>query len=139
MLLGLIFRESAKPKRSIRACREEGRGIFDVFTSSTENDVEKGPASEFGVKRDTGSGYSFGRQGEKNAVFILQWPEETLPRYVSPTHPLLATTPMPEPASMPAPTTQSNPKRPATRPKSHSAVDSAVSAGRNPSRPPQDV
>jgi len=109
------------------------------LTSSTENDVEKGPASEFGVKRDKSSDYSFGRQGEKKASFILQRLEETLPRYASPTHPFLATTPMPEPASMPAPTTQSNPKRPATRPKSHSAVGSAVSAGRNLSRPPQDV
>ncbi|KAK7455099.1 hypothetical protein VKT23_010970 [Stygiomarasmius scandens] len=122
MLLGLVFRESAKSKRSIRAWREEGKGVFDVISPP-----------------QAGTKSIFGRQGEKKAGFILQRLEETLPRYASPTHPFLATTPMPEPASMPAPTTQSNPKRPATRPKSHSAVDSAVSAGRNLSRPPQDV
>ncbi|KAK7455102.1 hypothetical protein VKT23_010973 [Stygiomarasmius scandens] len=134
MLLGLVFRESAKPKRSIRAWREEGRGVFDVVTppqagtksmsvfapvtpamtgssqfTSTEKDIEKGPASEFGVKRNSSSGFGFGRQGEKKAGlkgFILQRPEETLPRYASPTPPpppFAAATPMPEPVSMPAP------------------------------------
>ncbi|THV03950.1 hypothetical protein K435DRAFT_714914 [Dendrothele bispora CBS 962.96] len=129
MLLGLIFRESAKEKRSVRAWREGGKGVFDTFsgskdakpvfvnaspafvksnmTGSDSVDTEKGvPASEFGywnndMKRSS-SGYGFGRQGEKKAGlkgFILQKPEESLPRYASPTPP----PPMPEPVSMPAP------------------------------------
>ncbi|KAK7455101.1 hypothetical protein VKT23_010972 [Stygiomarasmius scandens] len=123
MLLGLVFRESAKPKRSIRAWREE---VEESLTSSllklepsrcrclhsshlvfasTEKDIEKGPADKFGVKRNSTPGHGSDRQGEKKAGlkdFILL----RLPRYASPTPPsppFPAVTPMPEPVSMPAP------------------------------------
>jgi len=109
MLLGLIFRESAKAKRSITSWRAEAKGILPsstdkrpVFVNATPIvsslfSQEKG--QQVHVSRETVSdahsfrntekvGYGFGRQGEKTAGlrgFILQKPEESLPRYASPT------------------------------------------------------
>ncbi|KAK7455100.1 hypothetical protein VKT23_010971 [Stygiomarasmius scandens] len=75
MLLGLVFRESAKPKRSIRAWREEGRGVFDVVSppqAGTKSMFAPVPLSsrlllrtmsrrdllvKFGVKRNSTCGY----------------------------------------------------------------------------------
>lgn len=114
MLLGLLFREGAKQKRSITAWRAANNGILptahtakDVpvfvnaspayvprqFTGSEKSD--RPDTAEFGRWRNNGAGeekaspgYGFGRQGEKAAGlrgFILQRPDETLPRYAAPT------------------------------------------------------
>ncbi|KAF8350425.1 hypothetical protein F5887DRAFT_1069442 [Amanita rubescens] len=121
MFLGLVFRESAKDKRSILSWRAEAKGVLPKTTDSDgpkrsawngkggspafiarslpTNNTEKSPAYGWGadVKSEFGSfrsidktGYGFGRQGEKAAGlkgFILQKPEESLPRYASPPPP----------------------------------------------------
>lgn len=110
MFLGLIFRESGKTKRSITSWRAESKAILPtihdprpIFVNASpafsHHDSYTGPgndekpklASEFGSIRSTDkAGYGFGRQGEKAAGlrgFILQRPEESLPRYASPTPP----------------------------------------------------
>jgi len=114
MLLGLIFREGAKAKRSITSWRAEAKGVLPTtadhrpvfvnatpYVSSVFSGQEKGFASPqvTVIRHDTSvsdaptwkstdkTGYGFGRQGEKAAGlrgFILQKPEESLPRYVSP-------------------------------------------------------
>ncbi|ESK90209.1 hypothetical protein Moror_7743 [Moniliophthora roreri MCA 2997] len=99
MLLGLIFRESAKEKRSIRSWRANSKSILPttakdggpIFVNASPAFASSTPqlASEFGSFRSTDkAGYGFGRQGEKAAGlrgFILQKPDETLPRYATPT------------------------------------------------------
>ncbi|KAF8236231.1 hypothetical protein L208DRAFT_1422051 [Tricholoma matsutake] len=104
MLLGLIFRESAKAKRSITSWRAESMGILPtandnrpVFTRgspataqrSFSMEKDRSDTEEFGAWKATEKPrYGFGRQGEKAAGlrgFILQKPEESLPRYASPT------------------------------------------------------
>ena len=109
MLLGLIFRESAKAKRSISSWRAEVKGVLPtsqdnrpVFVNNNSTSAafsspsEKSPyikrqdtsASDNGSWRSTEkAGYGFGRQGEKSAAlrgFILQKPVESLPRYMTP-------------------------------------------------------
>lgn len=109
MLLGLIFRESAKAKRSISSWRAEVKGVLPtsqdnrpvfvnnnstsaVFSSPSEKDSyvrrQDTSASDNGSWRSTEkAGYGFGRQGEKSAAlrgFILQKPVESLPRYMTP-------------------------------------------------------
>ncbi|KAJ7824700.1 hypothetical protein B0H13DRAFT_1919024 [Mycena leptocephala] len=72
MLLGLIFREGAKSKRSLRAKRDN-KGIIaegPQFVNASRNSTDK-------------ANYGFGRQGEKAAGlrgFMIQRPEESLPR-----------------------------------------------------------
>ena len=80
IILGLIFRESAKKKRSIVGWREEAKGILP----SGDRPVFPGPAasfvssvfgsektheesSELGTGRNNSTGFGFGRQGEKTA------------------------------------------------------------------------
>ncbi|KAH9484408.1 hypothetical protein JR316_0003889 [Psilocybe cubensis] len=130
MLLGLIFREKAKSKRSITSWRAESKGVLPtsvdnrpVFVSASPYVVsrsfsqnEKAPTNVYTtfpypqgqpqpnvvmVHQETTTdaasyksaekvGYGFGRQGEKAAGlrgFILQKPEESLPRYVTPSLP----------------------------------------------------
>lgn len=112
IVLGLIFRESAKPKRSISAWRAEKNGVLPTtapapqFTSkSSFRDSlggSKADATEFGV-RDK-SNFGFGRQGEKQAGlkgFLLSRPVESLPRY--------ATRPASSGASSAPPTSPQNP------------------------------
>ncbi|KAF9561148.1 hypothetical protein CPC08DRAFT_735662 [Agrocybe pediades] len=118
MLLGLIFRESAKSKRSITTWRAESKGVLPavgdrpIFVNATPgfpssqyssaSFLEKGQAfpnpnavmvqqethtDAMSFKSTDKAGYGFGRQGEKAAGlrgFILQKPEEALPRYVTP-------------------------------------------------------
>jgi len=103
MILGLIFRESAKTKRSIMSWRAEAKGILpndtrppflnaapsfvsSVFSGSPEKEEE--PTSEFGTWRSASNkaGYGFGRQGEKAAGlkgFLISKPLESLPRYAT--------------------------------------------------------
>ncbi|KAJ7772983.1 hypothetical protein DFH07DRAFT_733565, partial [Mycena maculata] len=103
MLLGLIWRESAKTKRSLRASKGAGapKGIIaaDIRPQFVNEpyfvgarDVagpENVDEASFATWRSTDkASYGFGRQGEKAAGlrgFILQRPEESLPRYASPT------------------------------------------------------
>jgi len=109
MFLGLIFRESAKAKRSITSWRAEVKGVLPtsqdnrpVFVNNSSASAAFSPPSEkppYIMRQDTtasdqGSwrstekaGYGFGRQGEKSAAlrgFILQKPVESLPRYMTP-------------------------------------------------------
>ncbi|KAF9469447.1 hypothetical protein BDZ94DRAFT_1152064 [Collybia nuda] len=105
MFLGLIFREKAKERRSITSWRAEAKGILPtstdnrpVFTSASPAYVQRAfsvekdrpDTAEFGTWRRNSTekaGYGFGRQGEKAAGlrgFILQKPEESLPRYATP-------------------------------------------------------
>jgi hypothetical protein len=68
ILIGLIFRASAKSKRSITSWREHGKSVLpNHITGSSMHTVHFG-----GDNADTGSlsskaGYGFGRQGEKAA------------------------------------------------------------------------
>jgi len=116
MLLGLIFRESAKAKRSITSWRAEAKGILPTTTDQRPVFVNATPIVSSMFSQEKGqqvhvshetvtdahsyrrstekAGYGFGRQGEKVAGlrgFILQKPEESLPRYASPTPPRAAT------------------------------------------------
>ncbi|GLB34626.1 hypothetical protein LshimejAT787_0201910 [Lyophyllum shimeji] len=105
MLLGLVFRESSKERRSITSWRAEAKGVLPTHTDSRPAFVHASPSvvsrqftgetksdrpdtAEFATWKGTEkAGYGFGRQGEKAAGlrgFILQRPEESLPRYVTP-------------------------------------------------------
>ncbi|KAF8205585.1 hypothetical protein K438DRAFT_1517041, partial [Mycena galopus ATCC 62051] len=97
MFLGLVFREGAKSKRSLRGKRDASQGIIaagpqfvpaapqfvnNVFPEKTDN------VSFASWKSTDKASYGFGRQGEKAAGlrgFLIQRPEESLPRYASPT------------------------------------------------------
>ncbi|KAI0647571.1 hypothetical protein C8Q79DRAFT_635898 [Trametes meyenii] len=96
MLVGLVFREKAKAKRSIMSWRAEAKGVLPMhkdlpppfarpgstFVKNMFTGSEKSEASEFGQK-----GYGFGRQGEKAAGlkgFLISKPIESLPRYAPP-------------------------------------------------------
>ncbi|KAJ7481105.1 hypothetical protein B0H11DRAFT_2157804 [Mycena galericulata] len=103
MLLGLIFREGAKTKRSLRGKRDGGaKGIIaaNIGPAKFVNEpyfvhsrdvagAEHIDDTSFATWRSTDkASYGFGRQGEKAAGlrgFMLQRPEESLPRYASPT------------------------------------------------------
>lgn len=108
MVLGLIFRQYAKQKRSITYWRAENKGILPnihtgkpqpIFVNATPGVVShqftgnEKDSKDFGLWRNNSSGsekagYGFGRQGEKTAGlrgFILKKPEESLPRYATPT------------------------------------------------------
>jgi len=94
ILLGLVFRESAKARRSITSWRAERKGVLpsikdmrpqrsassaSFYTNEKTHDLE----SEYGSIRSQ-KGYGFGRQGEKSAGlkgFLISKPLESLPRY----------------------------------------------------------
>lgn len=96
MLLGLIFRESAKEKRSITAWKNDGTPVLPVVADYRSTPPSGGnfPGSFNNEKADTWAsdekaGYGFGRMGEKSAGlrgFVLQKPAESLPRYATPPH-----------------------------------------------------
>ncbi|TFK54690.1 hypothetical protein OE88DRAFT_1732002 [Heliocybe sulcata] len=102
LILGLIFRESAKARRSITSWRAERKGVLPTIkdirpqaTGSTArtyySDNEKAHAleSEYGSMKSH-KGYGFGRQGEKAAGlkgFLISKPIESLPRYSPATKP----------------------------------------------------
>lgn len=109
MFLGLLFRESAKSRRSITSWREDAKGVLPTTnlhpaanldlnrsgssssglssTSSTMYGEKAGGVTEFGATRNgSRAGYGFGRQGEKAAGlkgFLISKPLETLPRYAA--------------------------------------------------------
>ena len=115
ILLGLIFRESARTKRSISPWRAGVQGVlptsvskdnrlvfnstFAIFSSRTTPGGEITPYVMYQDATDSGSstekaGYGFGRQGEKPAALggsVLQKPDELLPRYTAPLAPPVST------------------------------------------------
>lgn len=79
ILLGLIFRESAKEKRAITSWRSDSKGVLPAhnpkvagspsfLSSATYGDYKGRQSDEFvgGFKIEK-VGYGFGRQGEKQA------------------------------------------------------------------------
>jgi len=110
VLVGLIFRESAKSKRSISSWREHGKSVIPTHVAGMEVDL-KGPPPTFISKLYTGgtassadsmgskgkytgaestqdrfAGFGFGRQGEKAAGlkgYLISKPVESLPRYAA--------------------------------------------------------
>jgi hypothetical protein len=97
MFLGLIFREKAKEKRSIRVWRGEKKSVLPTtldqrptfqnspsFVQSVFSDKTFAPSFERSDSR--GAGYGFGRQGEKAAGqrgYLISKPLESLPRYAT--------------------------------------------------------
>jgi len=73
MFVGLIFRASAKSKRSILSWREEKKGVL--------------PHADVSTVASTKVGYGFGRQGEKAAAWhgypTISAPVESMPRYAN--------------------------------------------------------
>lgn len=78
IFFGLIFRASAKSKRSILSWREEKKNILP----SSAHFSDKSDASTFASSKP---GYGFGRQGENAAARggypMISAPIESLPRY----------------------------------------------------------
>jgi len=103
MLLGLIFRESAKAKRSILSWREQAKAVLPInidkrpfngqppsFASSVFNSPAGGnkhmEEAATWKSGESGYGLGFGRQGEKAAGlkgFLISKPLESLPRYAA--------------------------------------------------------
>ncbi|KAF8647461.1 hypothetical protein AX16_006667 [Volvariella volvacea WC 439] len=107
ILLGLIFRQSAKSKRSILSWREEKKGILPTIiesrlppgthipgtfsfsfpgTKSKSNNNSRNSDNNEKSGYPDFSGMGFGRQAEKAAGlrgFVISKPEESLPRYAT--------------------------------------------------------
>lgn len=101
ILLGLIFRESAKSKRSVTSWREHAKSALpthvagvDVrpvmnagppsFVSSVFGDEKGRHSTASETTSSSKAGYGFGRQGEKSAAmkgYFISKPIESLPRY----------------------------------------------------------
>jgi len=80
MLIGLIFRASAKSKRSLTSWREHGKSVLPNHIAGSF----KGDADAGSVNSTSKAGYGFGRQGEKAAGlkgYLISKPVESLPRY----------------------------------------------------------
>jgi len=91
MTLGLIFREHAKSKRSIRAWRNgDDAGTLpihtgDIGTPKFRPSLFGGKPAETSEHGEESSGLGFGRQGEKQAGlrgFMITQPSEAVPHYV---------------------------------------------------------
>jgi len=111
VLVGLIFRESAKSKRSISSWRENAKSVLPTHvagvdvtgppafisklytggttSTSTTDSPSVGPSGSInktGAEKtqDRFAGFGFGRQGEKAAAlkgYLISKPVESLPRY----------------------------------------------------------
>jgi len=103
VLVGLIFRESAKSKRSISSWRDHAKSalpthvagvdvtgppafISKLYTGGTTSTDSMGKESNAGAEgtQDRFAGFGFGRQGEKAAGlkgYLISKPVESLPRY----------------------------------------------------------
>ncbi|KAF8968843.1 hypothetical protein BDZ97DRAFT_1654789, partial [Flammula alnicola] len=105
ILVGLIFRESAKSKRSLTSWREHAKSALPTRIGGVQiplsnppsfvsNLYTGGTASSNDSKadeKDKFAGFGFGRQGEKAAAlkgYLISKPVESLPRYVPKTNPL---------------------------------------------------
>lgn len=72
MTLGLIFRELAKSKRSIRAWRSNDDGTLpmhtgDLATPKFHPDLFGGRPADASDRDEQSNGFGFGHQGEKQA------------------------------------------------------------------------
>jgi len=107
ILVGLIFRASAKTRRSLTAWKEHAKGALPThvgpvdirpmvtgassFVSNKfggEHDEKKAGYSQDSVNSEK-TGFGFGRQGEKAAAlkgFLISKPLESLPRYATGPH-----------------------------------------------------
>jgi len=103
ILVGLIFRESAKSKRSVTSWREHAKSVLPThigpvplssamsspppFVSHLYTGSSGDSKGSFGGKGDDEkkfTGFGFGRQGEKQAAangYFVSKPVESLPRY----------------------------------------------------------
>jgi len=95
MLLGLIFREKGKTKRSVTSWRDHAKSVLPppVQRAASSASTLWGPTfsekkgSSRGSLKELGerfAGYGFGRRGEKEAGkkgFLISKPVEALPRY----------------------------------------------------------
>ncbi|KAI0340035.1 hypothetical protein BDW22DRAFT_432334 [Trametopsis cervina] len=97
MLIGLIFRERAKSKRSITSWRAEAKGVlpnthdlrptFARPQSGFISSLFSGSNNQKSADMAEHTGYGFGNGGEKKAGlkgFLISKPLETLPRYAPP-------------------------------------------------------
>jgi len=103
MLVGLIFRESAKSKRSVTSWREKAKSaipthVGGINISPVTSSVLSSAPPSFVTHLNTGSSngtsipdkekfasFGFGRQGEKAAGlkgYLISKPVESLPRYM---------------------------------------------------------
>ncbi|KAF8547316.1 hypothetical protein OG21DRAFT_1517481 [Imleria badia] len=99
MLVGLIFREKAKDKRSILSWRERGKDVLPSHVRGVDVRPVTGTLSSALSREDKAddptrtlsdassrSGMGFGRQGEKSAAlkgFLLTKPVESLPKHAA--------------------------------------------------------
>ncbi|KAH9976793.1 hypothetical protein BGW80DRAFT_1436106 [Lactifluus volemus] len=91
VMIGLIFREHAKAKRSVTSWREHGKSVLppSVRRAGSSASTLYGLANSEKSRSNNAlserfAGYGFGRQGEKKAGlkgFLVSKPLETLPRY----------------------------------------------------------
>jgi len=96
IFVGLIFRSSARGKRSVTSWREHKKAVLPKSISSAVHGISPilptyhSPARSLDEKADveaaTRIGYGFGRQGEKAAAskgYLITKPVEALPRYLA--------------------------------------------------------
>jgi len=91
VLIGLIFRQSAKSKRSFTSWREHAKSALpthvagvDVRPPTFVSKLYTGGTDSPSIGRTSNPGFGFGRQGEKAAGlkgFLISKPVESLPRY----------------------------------------------------------
>lgn len=87
ILIGLIWREKAKDKRSILTWREQKKGVLPMYIGSPK--IPSSPPSFVttnwtGSERSEKAGLGFGKLGEKAAGYngyLITRPVEALPRY----------------------------------------------------------
>ncbi|KAJ7935609.1 hypothetical protein B0H13DRAFT_1948853 [Mycena leptocephala] len=90
MLAGLIFRQSAKSKRSITSWREHGKNSLPTHVVGVDIRPVAAAAPSLTPSvfksEETNTGYGFGRHGERTAGlkgYLISKPVESLPRYAS--------------------------------------------------------
>jgi len=93
IIIGLIFREKGKAKRSVTSWRDQAKSVLpppvqraassaSTLWGPTFSEKKNGSGKNLGERF---AGYGFGRQGEKEAGkkgFLISKPVEALPRYV---------------------------------------------------------
>jgi len=92
ILIGLIFRQSAKIKRSLTSWKDHAKSVLPTHVAGVEvkpvmtgvSSLFKGSEKDAGYPEPTFAGYGYGRRGEKAAAaqgYLLSKPLESLPRY----------------------------------------------------------
>lgn len=95
ILLGLIFREGAKSKRSVTSWRDHAKSVVPTRVAGVDirplapsfvSSMQTG-SSAFSGESINKPGFGFGRQGEKAAAglgaYMISKPVESLPRYAA--------------------------------------------------------